>query len=327
MLNTIIQEIITLANGSQQDSATAALVLFVLVAFLFLGLFTIIHFVYLCIFKHHYTAFIASSIQVVGALLYFYGDNITNLLNNYSAQLNCNGTCVANNSTAALFCLGVALIIFQIFPFIGKKFLKILKRTEKMKPPSIKKTPDWFSVIDMITILVKLDTLYSAISVMVESNEFCNTRNVGNITAFLVFCILTGILSQLAYFLYALTTNDYSERVFKVVVSVAFVGLIFCLPLYLLADNRQPFDCAFGCDSFADNITANALSCNSTLNSSVRLGFTVLCFSLIAVLSLSFFICNHKARDEEIYPNSPRADSRKEEIEFSKYTSRSDIII
>lgn len=326
MLNTIIQEIIALTNSSQQGTATAALILFVLVAFLFFGLLTIVHFVYLCIVKQHYTAFIASSIQVIGALLYFYGDNITNLLNNYSAQLNCNDTCVASNRTAASFCLGVALIIFQIFPFIGKKCLKVLKRADKIKPPSTKKTPDWFSVIDMITIFVKLDTLYSAILVMVEPSAFCDTINVGNITAFLVVCILTGIIAQLAYFLFALTTNEYGENVFKVVVGIAFVGLIFCLPLYLLADNRQPFDCAFGCDMFADNITANALSCNSTLNGSVRLGFTVLSFILITVLSLVFFVCNRKARDEEVYPTSPRSDIMKEEIEFSKYTSRSDII-
>ncbi len=328
MLNTIIQEIITLASGSQRDSALAALVLFILVAFLFFGLLTIVHFVYLCVLKHHYTAFITSSIQVIGALLYFYGDNITNLLNKYGAQLNCNNTCIARNHAAASFCLGVALLIFQFLPFIGKKFLKVLKRTEKIKPATIRKTPDWFSVIDMIVILVKLDTLYSAILVMGESSEICATMKIINVTTFLVVCILTGIITQIAYFLYALTTNEYSELLFKVVVGIAFIGLVFCLPLYLLADNQQPFDCAFGCDDFANNITANALSCNSTLNSSVRLSFTALSFIFIATLSLVFFACNRKARDEEIYPSSPRGvDSIKEEIEFSKYTSHSNITL
>ncbi len=319
MLNTIIQEIITLTNGDHLDSATAALVLFVLVAFLFFGLLTIVHFVYLCIFKCHYTTFLTSFVQTIGALLYFYGDNISNLLNKYSTVLNCDEECVNNNRRAASFCLGVALIIFQMVPFISKQFLKVLKRKEKLNLTTTKKSPDWFSAIDMITIFVKLDTLYSAIVVMVQSREFCNRSDITSSSAFLAVCVLTGIFAEVSYFLYALTSNEYSERVFTGLVTIGLIVLVCCLPLYLLADNRQPLDCAFGCDTYAANTTANALACNRTSNGSVRLGFTALSFIVISVFSLVFFVCDRTAQEEESYPNSPRENSTKEEIEFSQF--------
>ena len=312
ILNTVIREIIIVSNGDPKSSATAAVVMFVLVGILFFGLLAIIHFVYLCVLKHHYTIFITSSIQTVGALLYFYGDNITILLNSYSVELGCGEACVANNRIAASFSLGVALIIFQIVPTVMHKLFDMI-RGERSRSTKI---PNWYSALDMITVLVKLDTLYSAVVVMVESRDFCSRTDIATSASFISICILIGVGAEVVYCLYAQTTNEDGKKLFACLTTTGLLSVILCFPLYILADNHQPLDCAFGCDRFAANTTMNDLNCRQTVNSSVRLGFTVLTFILVTTFSLIYFICNFRAREE--YENEK--EHIDHEFELSQFT-------
>ncbi len=87
MLNTLIQEIILLAKGSQGESATAAFTVFGVIAVVFFGSLAIVHFLYLCFLRGHRITFITSTIQTIGALFFFYGNNINDLVDNYHMVL------------------------------------------------------------------------------------------------------------------------------------------------------------------------------------------------------------------------------------------------
>ncbi len=288
MLNTIIREIILAINTDLETSALAAVIMFGLVAVLFFGSLVVTHFIYLCIYRHRYMSFVGSAIQTVGGLLYFYGDNVTYILGHYGPQLGCNSDCVTNNRIASSFALGVALIIFQIFPHLLHK-IRIMTKGKPLKL----RYPSWVSAIDMITIIVTMDTLFSAVAVMVESPDFCSRSDIGTSVSFVIACIAVGCFAETIYWLYALHTNKEKNKSFTVLVTISFIVLIFCFPLYILADNHQPLDCAFGCDTFAANMTSN-LNCNVVANATTRFFFTVVTFILIAIISPIFFYCQKR---------------------------------
>ncbi len=151
----------------------------------------------------------------------------------------------------------------------------------------------------MITMFVKINTLYSAIIVMVQTTEYCNNTDIATSTAFLLVCIFIGIFSEVVYFLNAWATNKHNSKLYSTLVTFRLISMMTCLPLYLLADyNRQPLDCAFGCDTFTLNMTANAIACNNVVNESVRLGFTSVSLIFIATIPIVYFILNQKAREE-----------------------------
>lgn len=298
MLNTLVQNIILLIRGDRISSAIAAFSMFGIIAVVFFGSLAIVHFLYLCFLRGHRINFITSLLQTVGALFFFYGNNINDLIGNYGFDIGCDATCTANSRIISSFALGIALIIFNIVPPVTKSVLKLLKL--KRKPTSVvaKKIPDWFAAIDMITMFVKINTLYSAIVSMVQSAEFCNNTDVATSTTFLLVCIIIGFFAEVVYFMNARATNKDNSKLYTGLVSFTFAAMLLCLPLYLLADNRQPLDCAFGCDTFALNLGLNALSCNSLANEGVRIGFTTLALIFIGTIPIIFFILNRKAREE-----------------------------
>ncbi len=298
MLNTLVQSIILLVRGDQTASSTAAFSMFGIIAVVFFGSLAVAHFLYLCFLRGHRINFITSVIQTVGALFFFYGNNINDLINNYGSNVGCTGTCAENSRIISSFALGIALIIFNIVPSVTKSVLKLLKL--KQKPTSLvaTKIPDWFAAIDMITMFVKINTLYSAIVSMVQSEEFCNNTDIATSTTFLLVCIIIGIFAEVVYFMNARVTNKDNSKLYIGLISFTFASMLLCLPLYLLADNRQPLDCAFGCDTVASNQTLNIVSCNALPNEAVRVGFTALALVFIGTIPIIFFFLNRKAREE-----------------------------
>ncbi len=300
MLNTLLQNIILSAKGERRASAIAAFSVFGIIAVVFFGSLAIVHFLYLCFLRGHRINFITSVVQTVGALFFFYGNNINDLVENYGSAVGCDSTstCGANSRILSSFALGIALIIFNIVPSVTKGVLKLLKL--KRKPTSLiaNKIPDWFAAIDMITMFVKINTLYSAIVSMVQSTEFCNNTEIATSTTFLLVCIILGFFAEVVYFMNARVTNKDNSKLYTGLVSFTFAAMLLCLPLYLLADNRQPLNCAFGCDTFASDLTLNDLSCNTIANEAVRIGFTALALIFIGTIPIIFFFLNRKARDE-----------------------------
>lgn len=303
MLNTILQLIITLSYDGQPDRShsTAAIVVFVLVGVFFFCLLTVVYFVYLYVVKHHHTTFVYSTVQAIGGLFYYFGNNFVGIVFAYRDPLGCDRECVSSYRIASSVCLGFALIIFQFFPSATKQLLKVLKHKGKAKTlrKPKRRSPDWLSAVDMITVLVKMDILYSAIVEMVQSDEFCSPTDFASSVAFFTVCILVGIGVEIIFYNFSLMSNkkDDEDRLYSKLVGFGLVAMLICLPLYLLSDNRQPLDCVFGCDNFA--LPCNASfeeihkNCHTNANDGTRFAFIVIAFALISTTSVLYFSCHH----------------------------------
>jgi len=293
VLFTILRESAILTGG---DSPVVVVVGFVLIATIFFTWLAIINFVYLYFVKHERTLFVASFIQAIGGLLYYYGDNVSYVLNQYHTALGCYEQCLTNNRITASFALGIALVIFNIWPPVLKKLFIALGKKFTVAPTKAK-YPDWSAALDMVAVFIKIDALYSAVTVMVESSEFCSRGDVISTNLFFILCMALGATTEGIYYFYVYRTNRFGSKFFKISITVGLVVLIICFPLYILSDNHQPLDCPFGCDRFASNLTLNALNCQERANASVRLAFAILAFVSVAALSLFYFIGDWTAKE------------------------------
>ena len=127
---------------------------------------------------------------------------------------------------------------------------------------------------------------------MTQSTDFCSSTEVAASSVFLSVCVLLGIASELIDYFYALDTNLKSNKEYidKSLVTIGMILIVtICLPFYLLADNFQPLDCAFSCDTIVANATISTTTCNRTANSGVRLGFTLTTLIIVLIFSSVYF--------------------------------------
>ncbi len=235
---------------------------------------------------------IIALMQVLAATSYFYGDNITYILQRYAQELGCNQQCVINNRTATVVSLGHGNSMLQLLPSVILK----LDYTVGWKD----KKYIWYNAHDLITIILKIDIVYTAVAVMAQRGEFCGTDDVSISVSFLVLCLIagTGVMVISAVYFIQKTSNDNYAKFY------ILGGLIVLVPsflMYMLADNQQPIDCAFGCDSFASNTTDIELTCNTSGSSGLRLGLMVPTFVAVLVVGL-VLICKDvysTAEDDE----------------------------
>lgn len=237
-------------------------------------------------------SFAAWLLQLLAVVLYFYGDNIDYILQRYGDELHCGETCQERNWIAAKLFLGTALTTLYIIPLLYKDTVKL--------PGSTYKCGWWHYALSMVTILVKVDMIYSALVPMPPSSSNCDSMVVTLSSSFFVILSIigcAGIVINCRYTKYAINTND-KKKDRKCDISLFIVGILLflCLPLYLLSDNQQPIDCIFGCDSFAFNTTMTN-GCDMKTNSVLRLslmGWT----AVSALLTLGVFLCKWRTHDD-----------------------------
>ena len=237
-------------------------------------------------------------VQAIGVLFYYYGDNINNLLEHYGEELGCGSTCREDNRIAAVIFLGLALVSYQAFPMAMKKCAELSGYADNLN------VTGWFTAADMIPVLLKIDALYTVVVTMAQTTEFCGTHDLGISIAFLCILFVVTLIVEITSLIYSCKIADDSNKlhtVFSVVVIFGLVAVMICFPLYLLADNMQPLDCAFNCDTFASNTTQNDVSCLQRANNGVRIGFTGVTFILILCYSLILCCCN-EILEEEAHP-------------------------
>lgn len=290
LLNTICREIILLTSSDNQQSAGIAMVvLFVLIVILFFTILSAHHLVCLYL-KGACTPLkmVLLTMQTIGAVLYLYGDNISIIFEQYGEVLGCNENCMDNNKTAAALALAVALMFHHLFPSC---LHKIAKHSE-IKYAST----EWYFASEMIGTILKIDALYTVVIDMTDSSGFCSGPDLAISVAFCVICvIITASLMAVYCTISSLELRkDSSTQGWCWIPSVAFVTLLICFPLHILADNTQPLDCAWGCDLYAGNST---LRCNYVGNRALRLGFTIITFLILTSLSLLLFLSRHNTKD------------------------------
>ena len=320
MLNTIFREVTALSthsNESQRDAAISNVALLTIIGLIIFPGAKI----YLSVLYHWceddypdecttWRRVIISVVQTLGAMLYIYGDNIGYILHNYSEELGCGEQCVANNRIGAVITLGLALIILQLFPVALKKLDVVIKEPDGFDCSKWNdKTSKWNSGLDLITIIVKIDILYTAIAVMTQTNEFCGHIDLALSSTFIAASMLIGIAIMIVDFFYSGVKIDNDNSLFILVPTLVLMALSLCM--YLLADNAQPLDCGFGCDTFAANQTMNIISCNAQANRGLRFGFTFVTFIMVISLAL-IWICIVM-----------RSDKTVEEVDGSKEVAES----
>ena len=231
---------------------------------------------------------VAWILQLVAIVLYFYGDNIGYITQRYGEALGCGDRCIENNRIAAVVLLGSAIIILHIFPPILKDIAGLVKEDHKYDRGG------WYYALDMIAILVRIDTVFTIVAIMAQTSNYCSLTDVSLGWSFFVICTIIGIAAIIVSSIYAMYKIDDKGSIknFTAMSGIMITVVIFLsisLPLYILSDNEQPIDCAWGCDSYADNTTTiittdSGMNCNMKANSGMRLGL-MLVTGLLVLLS------------------------------------------
>ena len=104
----------------------------------------------------------------VGVVSYFIGDNLTELVSHYDIE--------AARGASAIFFV-IALMVFWITPPLSY-LIRETHLTSLYKKPTQSKR-HWCNAIDTITIILKVDVLYSSVLVMVDaSDNICASANI-----------------------------------------------------------------------------------------------------------------------------------------------------
>ena len=224
MVNTIIQEIVALANG---HAAAAYMVLsFHIIVFLTLSIILSVCHINLQKNKAHLR--FSSITQHIGGLLYFASDNINKLVSRYGGDIE-----TAQNFSVILNM--VFLMILWLVPPISH----LLKENWKKQDSSENKDPQqhWCIAIDMITIILKADVAYStALAMTGLSESTCSTAGI----YFLFFsCLLIGWVYLITKGLVLFCDKDpaikyYCKRVSPL---IALIGIV-CFPLHAYSDGQ-----------------------------------------------------------------------------------------
>ena len=247
-------------------------------------------------------------LQYITLLSYFCGDNLEYAFDNYADGLPCGYRCIKNVRIATLILLGIAIILPYITNLLPEdatawpKFVDaifeytcpsrclrcIQNRLKGAKEENLKlKNHISYYSLSMFAILVKIDAFFTILSTTFASTDYCSHRNIILGWTFFGLFVIVGapaVILTGAYAVYKLHEKNCikKKQVVKWTMIPAVILLSISLPLYILADNKQPLDCAWGCDSLADNATAIAiLRCNTTANASAKL-----CLMLVTLVLL-----------------------------------------
>ena len=236
-------------------------------------------------------------IDVVATGFYFYGDNIYFVVQNYGGDIGCNFECIRNNRIFSVLCLGIALIIRHLVNHVFKDFGILCNYNDGVdtEEPVTEATMPWTHVLKMFSDIHKMDTLYTAVALAAQSAEFCSYIDVSLSWSLYIVCCAAGILSLIIRGVLALKYEDHDYSKAQAISTIICVILCIILPLYLLTDNEQPFDCAFGCDSFATNVTGIipphvGENCNLKADFGTRFALMVIVMTLLVVAIYLFVL-------------------------------------
>ena len=310
ILNTIIREIISLIAPASRSAAISTVVLFsIMLAVLFFGpmCYIIYHMISHCKEKekekeclHVTTRTTFILLEASAAVFYFFGDNFNYIAQNYREELNCGPGCINNVRIATGVLLGVALIIFNIAPPVLHTLVDIFKKKDETFKDEWEEEEEeeqdvWYTTPRMVTSIVKIDTLYTVITIMVQTDEFCGIVDLSISITFFIIVFFLGTTAIIIYAIYSCVTIEDGTHYITASCALLVIGL----PLYMLADNQQPIDCAFGCDTFAANTTRNELECDLRGNNAMRLVFMLVALGIFILAPLILF-CGWKKKQTQV---------------------------
>ena len=204
MLNAIFREVTTLATHNKDSRRNAAIGSVVLLCVLGLLVFPVANLVLFLLSRRCADSstrnclalcrrVIIVVVQTLGAMLYIYGDNIGYILQNYSEELGCSTKCITNNRIAAILTLGLALVILQLSPVAFKKLDVVIKDCFKCSDWNDKTSP-WNNGLDLIATIIKIDILYTTVTTITQTSEFCGPVDLAQSGTFITVCMLVGTI-------------------------------------------------------------------------------------------------------------------------------------
>lgn len=294
IIDAITREVIILLEIGNRAAGLASAVSFAVFSALCIGTGLVIECIQ--VYKHRpYTwkkpQIVHTVVQAIGAFLYYYGENINELLETYGEALGCSEQCLLNNRIAATITLGGAFISLQFLPQVLS-----IAIPEEDHGKTIQ-----YRALNMIVTIIKIDLLYTAIAIMTQTDVFCGHIDQSLSISFTVICVLLGLLLlttkcyQLIKFINRLDKHCWRhKRVTKkgvqIILGTSTACLILGFALFILADNSQPLDCAFNCDFTTTNETLNNFGCdeNGVAVAKLVLAVTASVFIFPSVLLLIY---------------------------------------
>lgn len=194
--------------------------------------------------------FIFGLLQLSGSLVYFYGTNINDIMNRYGDELGCGNNCTENVRISANIFTGVSLICFNIIPPALQKYSEV--RLCDCEWYRRKYDIDWLHLLEMVVRIVKINTVFLAITAMAQSNESCDKFELTVSIFFIIFCPVIGWIFGTSIDCYYSATK-FDMRYHCQYYSIICALLVVCLPLYIIADNPKPLDCILGCNMIGNS--------------------------------------------------------------------------
>ena len=228
-------------------------------------------------------------LNALAAIFYYFGANITYIIDLYRDELNCGDNCFPNVRFAASILLALALFLFFVTP-------EILQRFPEMGYDGF---TTWFhTIVDVSAVIVELNSIYSEVVIVTNMDQSCASIDHNLSITLIVFTVIIGLLYFSFHYLYTMgtmesPTNASDENCDRFrswcLTLITIMGLaMWSLVLYLLTDNSQPLGCAFGCDeSNMANATAIVAESDNQCNV-LQFGIANLILSIFALI---FFGC------------------------------------
>ncbi len=299
VLNTIIREIIIIGtsySGDTKAGAIATVFFFVFIITVVFGSLVVSNILHHVLKKDVNIGIRMSYLaaQSFGATLYYYGDNIIEIVAPYQKDLSCDPSCIKAFQIYASIASGVALIFYHNVISCMHQFTKLIGHKEKLTT--------WFSAAGMITVFIKMDSLFNAVvEAAAVIDDYCDPEDVAINTVFMIIIVITGIIFMTVNCFYVLDLLQKSnQQDLNWIIYVTYGLVVVCFPIFMLTDNLQPLDCAFGCDTLERNQTLNNLNCNVRGSSGFRLAFSIIIFIILTLSSSLLFFCRKDKTEEFI---------------------------
>ena len=245
---------------------------------------------------------ISQAFAVLGIISYYIGDNLPELLSEFSEELDCDEQCQENGLIAGVYFLFIALTAFTFLPEIFKKVNKVINEEydehKYMTSEPFKKYHVQYFVIRMLALTLDFDAVYTGVWVYAFVNEEnCDTNDIIGSS----FCVATGWVVWSVYaFAFGYYLTDIRAKIknirycklleteYKVLNGFFYAALILFFftffPVHILADNEEPLSC--GCTS-SKNASKTVFSCEERLGvRETRVAFFTYQLVLLATLAI-----------------------------------------
>lgn len=250
----------------------------------------------------------------MGATFYYIGDNLPQILSDYSTELNCDEACVRRGFIAGVYFLFIALTTFNFLPTIFRRVSKTLQEDYEAERYLYARFQFRFFVLRMLALLLDFDAIYTACWVYAFIDvENCGVDEIVGSSITILTGWITWSIYAIAYAFYlpnvASTLKQVlccklPEKKHRVLNGIYYATMILLLvtifPLHILGDNTEPIEC--GCTTF-NNATIRTFTCQQRRSvNSTRLAIFFYQLVLIGLLgslgTAKFSLEKEKTTDE-----------------------------